>query len=142
MNLNFSGLANFFPQPDTHIESFFELDGQEYEIEHFFIDVSQEIDHKGQPQHEVNGGMISIVLTQSIGDNIYDWAKRANKTKDGKILFKSKTAGTILEITFTNAYCIKLTRTIDAQTGTKTNLTISPEVINMNGFILNNKWRS
>jgi len=142
MALNFSGLANFFNQIDTHVEASFILDGKNYDIEQFYINFNQDVDHKGQPQHEIKGGQISIILTQSIEDNIYDWAKRANKAKDGKILFQSKTEGTVLEIAFTNAYCTKLTRNIDTMSGTKTSLTISPEKVKMNGITHDNKWRS
>jgi hypothetical protein len=141
MSLNFSGLSNLFEQVDTHVDAKFVLDGKEYDIEHFGIDFSQGIDHKGQPQNETRGGSFSIVLTESIGDNIYDWGKRANKTKDGQILFQSKTEGTVLNVTFTNAYCIKLERSISSQSGTTTLLVISPEKISFNGITHNNKWR-
>jgi hypothetical protein len=141
MAFNFSSLSNLFEQVDTHVEAKFVLDGKEYDIEHFGINFSQETDHKGQPQHETRGGQISITLTQSVGDNIYDWGKRADKRKDGKILFQSKTEGTVLEIVFSNAYCSKLTKTISAFSGTKTNLVISPEKVKMNGITHDNRWR-
>jgi hypothetical protein len=141
MALNFTSLSNIFTQIDTHVEAKFVLDGKEYDVEHFGINFSQEVDHKGQPQHETGGGQISITLTQSVGDNIYDWAKRANKQKDGKILFQSKTEGTVLNVIFTNANCTKLTKTIDAFCGTKTSITISPEKVSLNGITHDNKWR-
>ena len=142
MNLNFSALASLFTQVDTHVESTFELDGKSYEIEHFYINFSQGTDHKGKPQHEVKGGQISILLTQSANDNLYDWAMREYKRKDGKILFKSKTEGTVMEVVFTNAFCTSFTRTIDALSGTKTEMIISPEKITVNGYSHDNQWRS
>jgi hypothetical protein len=141
MALNLSGLSNLFSQIDTHVEAKFVLDGKEYDIEHFNIKFIQDIDHKGQPQNEARGGQFSIVLTESVGDNIYDWAKRANKTKDGQVLFQSKTEGTVLNVTFQNAYCIKLSKVINSTAGTTTYLVISPEIISLNGITHNNKWR-
>jgi hypothetical protein len=141
MAFNFSSLSNLFKQVDTHVEAKFVLDGKEYDIEHFGINFSQETDHKGQPQHETRGGQISITLTQSVGDNIYDWGKRADKRKDGKILFQSKTEGTVLNISFFNAGCINFKHKINVVTGTETSLVISPEKITMNGMIHNNRWR-
>ncbi|MDR3062085.1 MAG: type VI secretion system needle protein Hcp [Dysgonamonadaceae bacterium] len=141
MALNLSSWSNLFTQIDTHVEATFVLDGKEYDIEHFGINFAQEVDHKGQPQNEMKGGQISITLTQSIGDNIYDWAKRANKQKPGKILFKSKTAGTVLEIAFLNASCVSLQHKINAMTGTETSLTIAPEKVTLNGITHDNRWR-
>jgi|GEM_PF-3327935 hypothetical protein len=83
---------------------------------------------------------LSTVLTQSIDNNTYDWARRANKTKNGKILFKTKTTGTVLEIIFKDGNCISLKRSINAHAGTQTDMTISPEII-INGFTFDNNWR-
>ncbi|MDR1437232.1 MAG: type VI secretion system needle protein Hcp [Candidatus Symbiothrix sp.] len=141
MALNFSGLSSLFEQVDTYIETQFVLDGKEYDIEHFGINFSQDVDHKGQPQHETRGGEISIVLTELVGDNIYDWAQRADKRKDGKILFRSQTEGTVLEIVFMNAYCIKLNRSVSSMSGAVTSLIISPEKVSLNGIIHSNNWR-
>ena len=138
---NFSGLSGIFNQMDTYVEATLVVDGQEYEMEHFGINFVQEVDHKGQPQAEMKGGQLSVTLTQAVNDSIYDWAKRANKRKDGKILFRSQTEGTVLEIAFFNANCTKLTKTIGAFFGMETNITISPEKVSLNEFTHDNKWR-
>jgi hypothetical protein len=141
MAVNFSGLSGMFARTDTHVEAKFVFDGKEYEVEHFGIGFAQEVDRKGQPQHEMKGGQIYVSLTQSVQDNIYDWAKRENKRKDGKILFQSKTEGTVLEIVFANANCIRLKHRINAMTGTETSLVIAPEKVSLNGITHNNGWR-
>jgi hypothetical protein len=141
MAVNFSGMSGMFERTDTHLEAKFVFDGKEYEVEHFGINFAQKVDCKGQPQHEMKGGKITIILTQSIGDNIYDWAKRENKTKDGKILFRPRTQGTVLEIVFSNAYCIKLTGNINTYTGTKTTLVIAPQKVSLNGVPHDNHWK-
>ena len=142
MNFNISSLSSLFAQVDSHVEAFWELDGKRYEIEHFRIEFGQEMDYKGQPQHETRGGLFSVTITQSVDDNIYDWAKRANKLKSGKVLFISKSEGTIMELNFINASCIKLTRSMNALSGTQTILVIAPEKVDMNGFEHDNHWRS
>jgi hypothetical protein len=47
---------------------------------------------------------------------------------------------TVLKVEFTNAYCINLTRQINAHTGTNTILVISPEKVKMNGMEHDNFW--
>ena len=141
MNFSISNIASLYEQVDSYVEAKFVLDGNEYDIEHFGINFAQDVDHKGQPQSEIHGGQISITLTQSVGDNIYDWAKRANKQKSGEILFQSKSAGTVLNVTFTNAYCTGLKRKINAMTGIETQLVIAPEKVSLNGVTHDNKWR-
>ncbi|MDR1348412.1 MAG: type VI secretion system needle protein Hcp [Prevotellaceae bacterium] len=141
MITNFSGLTNMFTQTDTHIEAKFVLDGKEYDIAHFNIGFTQEIDHKGKPQHETGGRRISIILSQSVEYSVIDWAKREYKRKDGQILFRSQTEGTVLDISFFNAYCIKFTKSVGAFSGTQTSLTISPEKVSLNGITHNKRWR-
>ncbi|WP_165022338.1 MULTISPECIES: type VI secretion system tube protein TssD [unclassified Dysgonomonas] len=136
-----SAIKNMFPFVDSHVNAFFSLDGKEYEIEHFNVSFRQPVDHKGQPQSETKGGIIHINITQGADYNLYDWAKRENKRKNGKVLFRTETAGTVLEVVFTNANCIRLTRSIDSFSGTKTSLVIAPEKVSMNGITHENKWR-
>ncbi len=136
-----AGIGGLFEQVDTHVESVFVLDGKEYEIEQFRVRFEQGIDHKGQPQHEIMGGQLYITLTQTVDINIFDWAKRANKPKAGKVLFKTKSSGTVLELDFVNAHCVRLDRSINALSGTTTTLVIAPEIVSINGFTHNNQWK-
>lgn len=136
------GLSSFFTQVDANIEAVFILDGKEYDVEHFFISFDQSVDFKGQPQHETRGGQFNIVLTQAADSAIYNWAIKSTLKKDGVLKFLSKTQGTVLEASFVNARCVKLTRTIDAFSGTRSNLTIAPEKVNLNGILHDNQWRS
>jgi hypothetical protein len=47
---------------------------------------------------------------------------------------------TVLEVEFTNAYCINLTRNINAFAGTNTILVISSELVKVNGIEHDNFW--
>lgn len=141
MAFNLSGLSNLFEQVDTHIESILVVDGTEYEIEQFNIGFVQSVDYKGKPQHEVRGGQLTVTLTQNTTDQIYDWARMPYRRKDGKVQFMSKTQGTVLEISFTNAYCVGLAKKIGSNVGTATTITIAPETVTMNGVTHNNHWR-
>lgn len=142
MKLNIPNLGNLFPLIDSHVEATLEIDGKNYEIEHFHIGFAQEIDHKGQPQHETKGGQLFITLTQSVEFNIIDWAKRTGKRKDGRIRFKSESSGTVLDIKFFNASCIGLKQRVSSTEGLRTELTLAPEKLSLNDFTHNNRWRS
>lgn len=126
--------------PFAHIVAKFILDGKKYDIETFKIKFSQPIDYKGQPQHEVKGGELMIVLTQAADNNLYLWAKTATSLKNGEILFQTDLGITILRISFINAYCITLARNINATTGTKTSLVIAPEKVKLNNVEHDNFW--
>ncbi|MDR2915262.1 MAG: type VI secretion system needle protein Hcp [Tannerella sp.] len=126
--------------PLAHLVANFVLDGKKYEIEQFRISFVQPTDYKGQPQHEIMGGQILIKITQIPDDNLYLWAKKAIQLKSGQVLFQTDLGITVLKINFTNAYCISLTREINAYNGTSTSLIISPENVSMNGVEHDNFW--
>jgi hypothetical protein len=128
--------------PLSHIEVKFILDGQTYEVESFNIKFTQPVDFKGQPQHEVLGGQLMLVLTQVANSDFYLWAKKGTMLKNGEVLFQTDLGMTLLRVCFTNAYCTTLVRNINAMTGTKTKLVISSEKIKINGVEHDNFWPS
>ncbi|MDR3340652.1 MAG: type VI secretion system needle protein Hcp, partial [Candidatus Symbiothrix sp.] len=73
----------------AHIVAKFTLEGKQYEVEHFGITFAQPSDYKGQPQHEITGGQITLVLAESADDNLYEWAKKSTQLKDGEITFET-----------------------------------------------------
>lgn len=142
MKLNIPSLGSLFPLVDSHVSATLEIDGRSYEIEHFHIGFSQEVDHKGQPQHETKGGQLFITLTQAVEFNIIDWAKRTARYKDGRIRFKTESSGTVLDIKFFKASCIGLKTRVSSTEGLKTEITLAPEKVSLNEFTHNNQWRS
>lgn len=129
-----------FNLPLSHINAYFELDGKQYQVERFNINFSQPSDFKGQPQHEIKGGLLNITIPQLADDNLYLWAKKANLLKSGQVLFQTDLGISVLRINFTNAYCVNLSRVIDSRTGSETTIVIAPEIITMNGVEHDNKW--
>lgn len=121
-------------QPLAHIVAFIMIDGEKFEVENFRTNFIQPTDFKGQPQHEMRGGQISVNIPQAATDTLYNWAKKSTMQKNGKITFQTDMGITLLTVAFTNAYCIYLGREINASSGTFTSLTISPQTINLNGI--------
>ncbi len=128
--------------PLAHVVAKFVLDGKSYEVEDFKVSFSQAVDYKGQPQHEVLGGQMFVTLHEGADDNLYLWAKTSTQLKSGVILFQTDVGITVLEINFTDAYCINLAREINAYTGTKTSLIISSKEMEMNGVRHENYWKN
>ena len=132
------GMFNF-PQIDSNVTVWLEVDGKEYEVSQFNIGFGQSVDYKGQPQDEARGGRMLVTLTEALPENLYRWAMTSS-TKSGKVTFKSKTTNAPLRVEFTNAFCVNFARTIDAYTGLNTDLIISPEEIVINGTTFDNRW--
>jgi hypothetical protein len=126
--------------PLSHINAKFSLDGETFEVDHFDIDFEQPTDFRGQPQHEIQGGQMNLRLSQAATDNLYIWAKTSTLRKGGTVLFQTDLGMTVLELKFTNARCINLTRKINAYAGTNTVLVIAPETVKLNGVEHNNFW--
>lgn len=128
-----------FPQIDTDLEVWFTFEGKEYELAQFSISFGQGVDHKGQPQIEVRGGRMSLLLTQAVPDNIYKWGM-TSCMRSGLVEFRSKTSNPPLKVEFENAYCVNFDRVIDSGGGLNTALVISPEEVTINGINLDNRW--
>ncbi|MDR2816253.1 MAG: hypothetical protein LBB62_06075 [Proteiniphilum sp.] len=126
--------------PLSHINAEFSLDGETFDVEHFDINFEQPTDFRGQPQHEIEGGQLTVHISQAATNSLYTWAKTSTLRKSGTVLFQTDLGMTVLKVEFTNAYCINLTRQISAYTGTNTILVISPEKVKLNGIEHDNFW--
>lgn len=127
------------PQPDSDLTAWFILDGKEYEMSQFNINFDQSTDHKGQPQSEVRGGRMLVVLTQTLPESLYRWAM-TSIPKNGEVVFRSKTTNAPLRVEFTNAYCVNFERQVIDKSGVSTSLFISPDEIIINGISFDNHW--
>lgn len=128
-----------FPQVDSDLTAWFIFDKKEYEIAQFSIKFGQSVDYKGQPQNEVRGGIITVCLNQAVSESIYKWGM-TSCLQNGLCEFRSKTSNSPLKIVFTDAYCVKLDRTVDISGGLNTILIISPREIDINEIDFDNNW--
>ena len=126
--------------PLAHVNSYLLLDGNKYEIVEFNVVFIQPTDHKGQPQHEMNGGRINITIPH-IGDNtLYEWSKSSTTLKNGEIIFETEMSSHVMRVGFYNAYCIQLEHQIKESEGTSIRVVISPEILTINDIEHNNFW--
>ncbi len=126
--------------PHAHLAVKFNLDGNTYEVDDFSIRFDQPVDYKKQPQHEVNGGSMSLTLLQTADDTLYTWAKMSTQRKNGQVVFETDLGITVLEINFEDAYCTELISEINASSGACISLKIEPQTLSMNGFEHDNYW--
>lgn len=127
------------PQPDGNLTAVLVFMGKTYNLCQFSTTFEQPSDEKGEPQAEVRGGKLLVVLSQIPDDNLSYWASNQWSRKDGEIAFRNETGTPPLRITFKEAYCIGLTQEINQ--GVKTSLLISLKSIQINGVsTLNNNW--
>lgn len=83
-----------------------------------------------------------VTLSQAADDPLYLWAKTAQLTKEGQVVFQTDLGISVLRVNFENAYCTNLQRSTNVMTGTETTLVISPEIVSLNGVEHNNFWRN
>ena len=128
-------------QPLANFEAKFYFLGSEYEVEDFKILFIQDVDYKGQPQHDERGGQIIISLSQMVEDDVYEWAKSPFLKQSGTISFETGSSNALLRIEFTDAYCVGFSQIDDSFLGTRTNLVISPSTVLLNGIDHDNFWK-
>ncbi len=128
------------PQIDSDYTVWLQLDGKEFELDTFNIGFGQSVDHKGQPQDEVRGGLLRGTFLETVPDNVYVWAMK-NTAKNGSVVFKVKSGSSPFKVDFMNAYCVGFTQQIDsAGGGVSSIITISPEELRINELSFDNHW--
>lgn len=135
------GFLNF-EQHDTNIHAYFVVNSKEYELRHFSTEFRQAIDHKGQPQQEVKGGLLSLTLYALPDDQINNWMMLSTQKHSGSIEFRRKSASSILRINFENATCINYVKELgNKELGLVVRLIISPEEVSFNDDVFHrNHW--
>jgi hypothetical protein len=115
-------------------------DAEGYRIQDFQMGFLQDIDFKGQPQYEVTGGLMTIVITQVPDDVINKWVMNSRSLMSGSFVFKHL-GHTLLSISFEDAYCVGYKKDISSISGVSTRIVISPKSVNLNGILHENFWR-
>lgn len=128
-------------QPDGNITAVMQFAGNTYNLSQFSISFSQSIDKKGEPQAEVRGGKVLLVLSQVPDNALLQWASSQWARKDGEVIFRNETGTPPLRIIFKGAYCTHLETVAEANSGGFTTIEISSPQIDMNGYVHENDWK-
>ncbi len=125
----------FFPK-DTAIDGFLHVNGKKYEIQAFETEFVQPEDFKGQPQHEVKGGLIMITLRQQSDETLNKWMFQKDTAYEGEIVFApiSRSADADLRIKFTEGKLISFNKMIGVNIGILFSFVISSQEININAI--------
>ena len=121
---------------DPSIDAYLFIGSKVYEIENFETEFQQGEDYKGQPQHEVKGGLLSITLKRTSDELINSWMFKPEVAYNGTITFApfSRMASPPITIIFEEGRCISFEKMISNSTGIHLNLLISAKKLNVNGI--------
>lgn len=129
--------ANFFNVEliDSDVKLYLTLANnptKKYEISEFDIVFTQPMDHKGQPQNEIDGGVVEFAINELPDDIINKWMMDSTMQLSGQFSFERKAQNSVLKVIFNDSYCVSYDKVI-GMGGSLTRLMISPEVVNING---------
>lgn len=121
---------------DKAIDAYLHIGAKKYEIQSFETEFSQAIDYKGQPQHEVKGGLLSFTLKQAADEVLNRWMFQNDVFHDGVVVFApvSRISNPPLTVAFTRGRCISYEKMIGVDIGIRISLLISAELIDINGI--------
>jgi hypothetical protein len=112
-----------------------------YELETFDIDFNQRVDWKGQPIEDMRGGIMQCAISGQPQGEIKAWALSSRMLKDGSIEFYQELVNSPLRIEFMEACCVEMTPYLHGNGGLRTQMTISPNGVSLNGKSLFKNWK-
>lgn len=131
-------MFNIF-QPASHFVAYLYVGDDKFRLTDFTIQFDQPVDHRSQPQSEINGGLMTFTIDYFPGNTIDQWMLKSTERRSGRVSFQSEVHSSPLEIIFSEAYCIRYEKkTGNESTGVQTVFTISPGFISINGIELTN----
>lgn len=136
MNSNAQKAVDYLLPNDSTIEGYLYVGAKKYEICSFDTEFEQPEDYKGQPQHEVKGGLLSVTLKQVVDSTISDWMLKKGVTYDGSIVFtsSSRISSPPITILFTEGKCISYQKLTGKEVGISLTILISAKELNINGI--------
>lgn len=126
--------------PDGNVNVYFEISGKSYEVKQFSTSFFQHTDGKGEPQSEVNSGLLNVVLASIPDSTIIRWATSDYLRQDGSIIFKNETESPSLRIDFHEGVCVGLKQNVNLGTGSLTSFSISSPKLEINGTLVDKNW--
>lgn len=120
---------------DTSVDARLILNGASYEIETFNIRFQKEYDHKGEPQQEVKGGILSMTINHIVDKQINEWMFNQSVKHSGIVTFASfsRIANPVIVIEFKNGRCFRYSKNI-SQSSVSYAILITAEEIKINGI--------
>ena len=79
------------------------------------------------------------MITQVTDAAIDTWMANSRLLKSGSVIFRQH-GSKVLVIQFEQAYCVECQQSVSGNGGVSTRLTISPNIISLNGIDHYNKW--
>jgi hypothetical protein len=117
------------------------VEDREYEVERFRMDVSQSVDHKGQPLENMHGGIVSFSISGVPDGFLNKWMIDSGALRDGMFRFEKGDESSPLKVKFTEAYCIDMRLKTLPKMGTSTDFVISANELDFNGKWLYNNFK-
>lgn len=142
MNANIKNVVDQILPNDSTIEGYLYIGAKKYEICSFETEFEQGQDYKGQPQHEVKGGLLSITFKQTVDATISNWMLKKEIVYDGSIVFAapSRITSPPITIIFKEGKCISYQKVVGKEIGVSLTILISPKSLNINGIDHTNSY--
>ncbi len=120
--------------------------GKKYILEEFDLEFRQDVNDKNKPGSEVYGGIITLTISETPGEQINVWMMNPYEKRDGEFRFLANESkiveGAVLHITFKEAYCISYQKVMNPKgAGLLTTLIISPCKLQVGREEYENKWK-
>ena len=128
-------------QPDGNISAELHFMGKTYVVSELITSLNQPEDEKGEPQMEVQGGLLTISLSQAPDNVLLQWAYSRWSRKNGELVFKNETGTPPLRIGFVDAACVDFSQKSSFEKGIVTTMVVSPHSVSFNGVVLDKEWR-
>lgn len=133
-NVSTDNISELFFPKDIAIDGFLHINEKQYEIQAFETEFVQPEDFKGQPQHEVKGGLIMITLKQKSDETLNKWMFQKDTSYEGEIVFApvSRSSNADLRIKFTEGKLVSFHKMIGVNIGILFSIVISSQEIHIN----------
>lgn len=125
---------------DTSVDAKLVLNGAAYEIETFNIRFQKAFDHKGEPQQEVKGGVLTMKINHIVDKQMNEWMFNQSIKHSGVVTFASfsRIANPVIVIEFKNGRCFRYSKNIGHSSVSYT-IHITAEEVKINGIDHSNK---
>lgn len=143
LDIKKSKLIDILDLQDASIDCSLLVNGFKYEVQYFETEFKQPEDFKGEPQHEVKGGLLLITINQKTDEFLNRWMFQRNLSHSGTITFapKFRVSNIPLSISFTGGKCVSFNKICGINIGLQLTLLISAEEILLNGIPHTNKYK-